>query len=82
MVANAAHSLRAAGIDSAARDARALVAHALGVAANRIVLLGSDPIDLKAQELHKLLKFSLNNLQKLINLDLVVDLLIMNQQHF
>ncbi len=50
MVANAAHSLRAAGIDSAARDARALVAHALGVAANRIVLLGSDPIDLKAQE--------------------------------
>ena len=50
MVANAAQSLRAAGIDSAARDARALVAHALGVAANRIVLLGSDPIDLKAQE--------------------------------
>lgn len=50
MVANAAHSLRAAGIDSAARDARALVAHALGVAANRIVLLGSDPIELKAQE--------------------------------
>ena len=50
MAANAAQSLRAAGIDSAARDARALVAHALGVAANRIVLLGSDPIDLKAQE--------------------------------
>jgi len=50
MVANAAQRLRAAGIDSAARDARALVAHALGVAANRIVLLGSDPIDLKAQE--------------------------------
>jgi release factor glutamine methyltransferase len=50
MVANAAQSLRAAGIDSAARDARALVAQALGVAANRIVLLGSDPIDLKAQE--------------------------------
>ena len=50
MVANAAQSLRAAGIDSAARDARALVAHALGVAANRIVLLGSDPIDVKAQE--------------------------------
>ena len=50
MVANAAQSLRAAGIDSAARDARALVAHALGVAADRIVLLGSDPIDLKAQE--------------------------------
>ena len=50
MVANAAQSLRAAGIDSAARDARALVAHALGVAANRIVLLGSGPIDLKAQE--------------------------------
>ena len=50
MVANTAQSLRAAGIDSAARDARALVAHALGVAANRIVLLGSDPIDLKAQE--------------------------------
>lgn len=50
MVANAAQSLRAAGIDSAARDARALVAHALGVATNRIVLLGSDSIDLKAQE--------------------------------
>ena len=50
MVANAAQRLRAAGIDSAARDARALVAHALGVAANRIVFLGSDPIDLKAQE--------------------------------
>ena len=50
MVANAAQSLRAAGIDSAARDARALVAHALGVAANRIVLLGSNPIELKAQE--------------------------------
>ena len=50
MVANAAQSLRAAGIDSAARDARALVAHALGVAANRLVLLGSDPIDVKAQE--------------------------------
>ena len=50
MVANTANSLRAAGIDSAARDARALVAHALGVAANRLVLLGSDPIDLKAQE--------------------------------
>ena len=50
MVANAAQRLRAAGIDGAARDARALVAHALGVAANRIVLLGSDPIDLKAQE--------------------------------
>ncbi|MBT5677844.1 MAG: hypothetical protein HOJ10_00050, partial [Marinovum sp.] len=50
MVANAAHSLRVAGIDSAARDARALVAHALEVDANCIVLLGSDPIELEAQE--------------------------------
>jgi release factor glutamine methyltransferase len=48
-VANLIHRLRAAGMDSAARDARALVAHALGVAPDRIVLLGPDPMDSKAQ---------------------------------
>ena len=44
-VAKSVHRLRAAGIETAARDARALMAHALGVAPNRIVLLGPDPID-------------------------------------
>ncbi|MBT5931253.1 MAG: peptide chain release factor N(5)-glutamine methyltransferase [Rhodobacteraceae bacterium] len=49
-VANSTHRLRAAGIDSAARDARALVAYALGVGPDRIVLLGPDPIDTRAQD--------------------------------
>jgi len=49
-VANSTHRLRAAGIDSAARDSRALVAYALGVGPDRIVLLGPDPIDTRAQD--------------------------------
>ena len=49
-VANSTHRLRAAGIDSAARDARALVAYALGVGPDRIVLLGPDPIDTRARD--------------------------------
>ena len=49
-VANSTHRLRAAGIESAARDARALVAYALGVGPDRIVLLGPDPIDTRAQD--------------------------------
>ena len=44
-VAQSVHLLRAAGIETAARDARALVAHTLGVAPNRVVLQGPDVMD-------------------------------------
>lgn len=41
---DAARRLRAAGIGDAAGDARVLLAHALGVAPDRLILIASDPV--------------------------------------
>jgi release factor glutamine methyltransferase len=47
-LAGATRALRAAGIPDPARDARHLMAHALGVAMGRLTLLGPDPLPAQA----------------------------------
>lgn len=50
VVAEAARRLASAGVPEPARDARRLVAHAMGIAAGRMTLVGPDPFDTNARQ--------------------------------